>query len=262
MSYTVRHKMSTRAIPQASNVVVDANSTYLAGTFTNTPGGVELWGVVTTPITPQVSQFLMSVEAAADFSVALMTTADAHTTANELFKVSYDPTTLTFTPYVRGAAGTPTTLTGALPKSTIAMCKLGNAIVIGHRPSTAAASDAFTELLREGLLDSDGDGLVEPNFFSGFGSSTAGAQLTSITTTKSAFFTQLPIDIGGTQYTIDGETLANNNPEIHALLYGSVSDTVEAFPPKPSSNRTIVLFWAVADTSADLYGFNAFRGNR
>jgi hypothetical protein len=181
----------------------------------------------------------------------------AHDAANELFRVTYDTTALSFTPYVRGVAGAPTVLGAALAKSTIILCKLGNEIVIGHRLFTAAASDAFTEVLRQGLLDTDGDGLIEPNFFTAFGSATAGANITSITTTKSMFSTQLPIEIGGQQYTIDGIKLADNNPEVHALLYGSVSETVEAFPPNPSSTRSITLYFDVANTCADLYGFNA-----
>jgi hypothetical protein len=256
MSYTIRHKESTRAAPQSGNVVLDAGSTYAGGTFTNTAGTTELWGVVNTPITPQVSQFVMAVETATDFSIALMTVGDAHDAANELFRVTYDTTALSFTPYVRGVAGAPIVLGGALAKSTLILCKLGNEIVIGHRPFTAAASDAFTEVLREGLLDSDGNGLIEPNFFTAFGSSTAGANLTSISSTKSMFSTQLPIEIGGQQYTIDGSKLADSSPEIHALLYGSVSETVEAFPPNPSSTRSITLYFDVANTCADLYGFN------
>ena len=256
MSYTIRHKESTRAAPQSGNVILDAGSTYAAGTFTNTAGTSELWGVVNTPITPQVSQFLMTVETATDFSIALMTTGDPHDATNELFKVTYDTTTLTFTPYVRGVAGTPIVLGGALAKSTIIICKLGNELVVGHRVYTSAASDAFTEVLRQGLLDTDGDGLIEPNYFVAFGSASAGANITSITTTKSMFSTQLPIEIGGQQYTIDGIKLADNSPEVHALLYGSVSETVEAFPPTPSSSRSITLYFDVANTCADLYGFN------
>jgi len=99
--------------------------------------------------------------------------------------------------------------------------------------------------------------LVEPAFYTAFGSSTAGAKLTSISTTKSMFSTQLPIEIGGQQYTIDGSQLANSSPEVHALLYGSVSDNnIAAFPPTPSSNRSITLYFDVANTCADLYGFN------
>jgi hypothetical protein len=173
-----------------------------------------------------------------------------------LFKVTYDTTNLRFTPYVRGVAGAPTTLPGTLAKSTIILCKLGNEIVVGHRLFTAAASDAFTEVLRQGLLDTDGDGLVEPNFFTAVGSATAGANITSITTTKSMFSTQLPIEIGGQQYTIDGIKLADTSPEVHALLYGSISDNISAFPPTPSSTRSITLYLDVANTCADLYGFN------
>jgi hypothetical protein len=256
MSYTIRHKESTRAAPQSGNVILDAGSTYAAGIFTNTAGTSELWGVVNTPITPQVSQFIMAVETATDFSIALMTTGVAHDAANELFRVTYDATAQSFTPYVRGAPATPTVLGGALAKSTIILCKLGNEIVIGHRLFTAAASDAFTEVLRQGLLDTDGDGLTEPNFFVAFGSATAGANLTSISATKSMFSTHLPIEIGGQQYIIDGIKLADTNPEVHALLYGNVSETVEAFPPSPSTNRSITLYFDVANTCADLYGFN------
>jgi len=257
MSYTIRHKEATRAAPQSGNVVLDAGSTYANGTFTNTAGASELWGVVNTPITPQISQFVMAVETATDFSVALMTTGIAHDATNELFKMTYDTTNLRFTPYVRGVAGTPVVLGGALAKSTIILCKLGNEIVIGHRLFSAAASDAFTEIIREGLLDTDGDGLVEPAFYTAFGSSTAGAKITAISTTKSMFSTQLPIEIGGQQYTIDGGKLADSSPEVHALLYGSIPDAnIAAFPPTPSSNRSVTLYFDVANTCADLYGFN------
>lgn len=256
--FQIDYKRALRSQVGAADAVL-TDATWDAATygFTKTPAAAVGCCVLSAPFATNCAQVLAHVAASKSFGAALMPTGAAYVEADSIFRVAYDNPTKTFTPYVRGVAGTPVVLGADLAESLVMITKNGNDIVFSYRAWGAAQAAPMTEVLRASLLDSDGGGLDTPRFYPAFTTSETTQVVNGLQITKDPFDTVATVDVGGVLYRVDASAGTVVDLATYAAMHGEpvASAPLGDVPVNPSTGTRMSLIFPAAGSAAGLLGF-------
>jgi hypothetical protein len=270
---------SSKAV--AASDVTLTEATYVAtGGFERAAGAAgPAFCTIKKPLATNVGRAWCGVPQDTNFSVAVLNNASPTwdptlppgAAGSSICSVDFNSTAQEFTVTVRGVAGTaiPAALRPAavppapqppLEDIVFLVMKLGNTVYFGYRLATAATGDAFEELARVPLLDSDTvDELVTPQLYVSFMTIDDAKVISSVTPVTDPYFTGVTLEIGGVLYDLpDARELAQHDIVVHALLYGRLTNPpaeISQVPPGPGGGRSLTISFPTGTSPADIMGF-------